>query len=167
MDSDHMAALSGTVELSYQMNIRVHPLNLHKTFKNIFKWHPGKYCWHHSHTALGIFFHSDFCGSSDCSLSFSAQGLSLASRSYCAWADFLRVICNQWRINTLASSPLTWDYPESPSRIKFPLPTMVTGLKTHLLLTAFPISFLMIFSEIPFCISSNNYLQFHFGGAPK
>ena len=163
-----MAALSGTFEFSYQMNIRVHPLNLHKTFKNIFKWHPGK------NTVgtidiqhLAFFFHSDFCGSSDCSLSFSAQGLSLASRSYCAWADFLRVICNQWRINTPASSPLTWDYPESPSRIKFPLPTMVTGLKTCLLLTAFPISFLMIFSEIPFCISSNNYLQFHFGGAPK
>ena len=56
VDSDQMAALSGTVEFSYRMNIRVHPLNLHKTFKNIFKWHPGKYCWHHRHTALGIFF---------------------------------------------------------------------------------------------------------------
>lgn len=162
-----MAALSGTIEFSYQMNISMHPLNLHNTVKNISRWHLGKYCWHHGHTALGIFFHSDFCGSSDCPLSFFAQGPSLASRSYCAWADFLRVICNQRDINTPASSPLTWDYPESSSGIKSPLPTVVTDLKTHLLLTAFPVSFIMIFSEVLFCINSNNCLQFCFGGAPK
>ena len=166
MDSDQMAALSGTIEFSYLMNISMHPLNLHNTLKNISRWHLGKYCWHHGHTALGLSFHSDFCGSCVYPLSFSAQGLSLASRSYCAWLDFLRVICNQWGINTPAFSPLTWEYPESSSGIKSPLPTVVIGLKTHLLLTAFPVSFLMIFSEVPFCINSNKFSPVLLWGSP-
>lgn len=165
MDSDQqMTDLPGSLDFSYQIYTTTSSLNGHSTLKNSFQQHLGRCYWCPVHMALGISLHSGFCSSNHCPLS---EALSGFQRLLLLDKSVAQAMVNKHLSFLTPYLGLLVDRPEFPSGIKPQLPTLVTGLIAPFISYLLCLTFLLIFSEVPSWINSNNCPRFCFSGTQK